>query len=411
MFVLHNTIRDYAWGSTEAIQRLLGQPVDGSPAAELWMGAHPGAPSTLAEPLPAAAGSARVGQTLTELIAADPVSMLGADVAGRFGNRLPFLFKLLAAAKPLSLQVHPSPEQAAAGFAAEQQAGVPVDAPNRNYRDESAKPELVCALSPFEALCGFASPTVAADRLDVLGVPTLSMLAKRVRAEHARGSDALPRCLAMLLDPTTDAGKWVEQAAEVGAGAADPSLALLPRLAEEFPADPGVLVSLLLNFVTLAPGEALYLPAGNIHAYVSGLAVELMSASDNVLRAGLTPKHVDVPELVKLLDPNPFDPTPLTPEPATLAGLLRYRTEADTFELSRVDADQRRGPGRAESIELAAGPQIVFVASGSASLIDGARNQLDLTTGMSVFAPWSDGRLTLTRLSAHATVFRAGVPA
>jgi len=420
MFFLDNTIRDYAWGSPDAIPQLLGRPADGTPAAELWMGAHPGAPSRVAEPLPPGVEPSTAGTSLADLIATDPAAMLGAQVADAFGARLPFLFKVLAAEKPLSLQAHPSPEQAAAGFAAEEAAGVPIDAPERNYRDDAAKPELVCALTPFEALCGFAPPEVAADRLDVLGVPTLSMLAKRLRAlSQADHPDALPRSLAVLLDPATRAGGWVQPAAEAAAGAADPSLALLPRLAEHCPNDPGVLVSLLLNFVTLKPGQALYLPAGNIHAYVSGLAVELMNASDNVLRAGLTPKHVDVPELLRVLDPNPHDATPLTPKLATLAGLTRYETDAASFELTRIDADRvRQASGRRgdrdrpvdADVELPAGPQILFAASGSAAVVDGSRNRVELAAGSSLFAPWSDGALTVRDLAPHTTVFRAAMP-
>lgn len=309
-----NTPRPYAWGSASAIANLLGTTPSGGPEAELWLGAHPGSPSVIVDPTRAGGAS-----TLAEWIAADPGTALG-----RFADagRLPFLLKILAAAHPLSLQAHPTIEQARAGFARENALGIPVDAADRNYKDAFPKPELIFALSPtFDALCGFRPLAEVRDLLELL----LSL--------DAQTEDPQPQPLEDLLDflfgpssssssPDVSLRAVFEWLISSGSGvptlvslvtrlaplSADPSLATAAALAAEYPDDPGIVISLLLNRVTLARGEALYLPSGNIHAYLDGLGVELMAASDNVLRGGLTPKHIDVPELVSVLD---FTPVPV----------------------------------------------------------------------------------------------------
>jgi mannose-6-phosphate isomerase len=404
MFLLENTIRDYAWGSPEAIPELLGKPVTGEPAAELWMGAHSGAPSKVF-------GGPEDGATLDTLIDEDAADLLGPAVIDAFGSRLPYLFKVLAAAKPLSLQAHPSPEQAKAGFRAEQADGaVAADDPNRNYRDDQAKPELIAALTPFEALCGFADPEAVVTRLTTLrgagGPALLDELARLLSsgdADIAAGIALLlrpedPASVRRAVDETVAvARKLVDTTAEADL---DPSLALLPRLAADYPGDPGVLVSLLCNFVVLQPGQALYLPAGNLHAYCSGLGVELMNASDNVLRGGLTSKHIDVDELLHVLDTTPRPAAPIEPTPVA-PGWSVYETDAASFELSLID-----GP-----VALPVAPQILFCASGSASVtVDGTGQHRVLQRGQSVFVPDSDGSITLGDLSTGTAVFRAAPP-
>ncbi len=339
MFVpIANTPRPYAWGATSAIASLLGTVPSGGPEAELWLGAHPGSPSVILDP------SVVGGATdLAEWIAADPATALG-----RFASvgHLPFLLKLLAAASPLSLQAHPTPEQAIEGFARENAAGIPLDAPERNYKDALPKPELIYALSPtFDALCGFRSVGEARSIV-------LALLEADVRRDQPQ-----PRPLEELLESleTDDAPRtafeWL-----LSGGAGVPELVSLVTelaplatgwtlefetvrsLAKEYPGDPGIVISLLLNRVRLSAGEALYLPAGNIHAYLDGLGVELMAASDNVLRGGLTPKHVDVPELLTVLDfrtvPIPY----LVPEEPA-ANVEVFRPDVPDFVLVRVTGD------------------------------------------------------------------------
>ncbi|HEY8790993.1 MAG TPA: mannose-6-phosphate isomerase, class I [Actinopolymorphaceae bacterium] len=405
MFLLENTIRDYAWGSPDAIQHLLGRPVTGEPAAELWMGAHPGAPSRVF-------GGSEDGANLDTLIAEDAADLLGPAVVSAFGARLPYLFKVLAAAKPLSLQAHPSPEQAKAGFRAEQAEGaLAADDPNRNYRDDQAKPELIAALTRFEALCGFAEPTVVATRLDALLAAGAPAGLRDLRATLLDGPpvQAIAAALVSLLRPDepddirdlVDATVVTARAlADADADGTDPSIALLPRLARDYPGDPGVLVSLLCNFVVLEPGQALYLPAGNLHAYCSGLGMELMNASDNVLRGGLTPKHIDVDELLHVLDTTPRPATPVEPTQVE-PGWVSYDTDAPSFELGRID-----GP-----VTLPAAPQILFCASGSAHVTaTGTGESRALGAGQSVFVPDVDGPVAVAEVAPGTSIFRAAPP-
>ncbi len=400
MYLLDNTVRDYDWGSHEIIQHLLGMPVDGRPAAEVWMGAHPGAPSRVD-------GGPHDGESLVDLIAADPAGTLGPEVAAAFGDRLPYLFKFLAAGKPLSLQAHPSPAQARDGYLAEQARGLAPDDPDRNYKDDQAKPELICALTPFEALCGFAEPDVVVARLETLldaGAPAeLEILAATLAEGPA--SEAIAAALVSLLRPDdpdamrTTVAETVQVAAGLTAiGDVDASIALLPRLAEDYQGDPGILVSLLCNFVVLAPGQALYLPAGNLHAYCSGAGVELMNASDNVLRGGLTSKRVDVDELLHVLDTTPLAVVPV--EPTTVVpGWTAYPTAAPSFELSRIDG----------IVDAGGGPAIYLCTQGSATLAPVRGQDRDIARGQAYFVP-ADGSVTVRPHTPETVVFRAALP-
>jgi mannose-6-phosphate isomerase len=411
MYLLENTLRPYAWGSRTAIAELLGRDPSGGPEAELWIGAHPGAPSVAALP-----GGGTTG--LDELIGADPADTLGPDAAARFGGRLPYLMKVLAAGSALSLQVHPSPEQAAAGFDAEEQAGVPADSPQRNYKDRSAKPELIFALSPFEALCGFRPPAEAAavfGHLEGLmdpGSDEAGVLGAVASELEAGGTAGLRPAFEMLLAAGADVVAPVEAAvatagrAETAGGFAN-DLATLAELGSQYPGDPGVLIALLLNRVSLGPGEVLYLPAGNIHAYLSGLGIEVMASSDNVLRGGLTPKHVDTAELLRTVVFEPLAPPSLKAE-VTLLGQELYRPPFEEFQLQRIALDAVRDtagsmgagePGAGEPgagsggsmapshVPLAQnGPTVVLVVSGSV-LLDSPKSDLILERGQSAFVP------------------------
>lgn len=380
---LTNTIRPYAWGSTTAIPALLGTEPTGEPQAEMWMGAHPGAPSRLDR------GSGET--TLTEVIAADPEGELGAAAVARFGPRLPFLLKILAAGAPLSLQVHPDLEQAKAGYADEERRGVPVDAGHRNYKDPNHKPEMICALTPFDGLCGFRAPHEAADLLEGLGVDSLKPYADLLRA-HPEDA-ALREVLTAVL--TADRDQMAATVAEAAAAAerlGGPYKAYA-ALVHDYPGDPGVIAAMLLNHVQLQPGEAMFLGAGVPHAYIEGLGVELLANSDNVLRAGLTPKHVDVPELLKIVKFESGDPKVLRPEGDAEEV---YETPIDEFRLSRF----LLAPGGASRTLPAGAPQILLCTAGSAKA-----GELALAPGESVFVPAGE----TVELSGTGTVFRATV--
>jgi mannose-6-phosphate isomerase len=349
MFVsITNTPRPYAWGSTSAIASLLGRAPSGEPEAELWLGAHAGSPSVIVDP-----SSVGGATTLAEWIAAAPELTLGRFAAT---GRLPFLLKILAAAHPLSLQAHPTPEQARAGFARENALGIPLDAEHRNYKDAFAKPELIYALSDtFDALCGFRPLEEVRSLLEVLlelDVRTEEPQPQPLENLLARLSSdaALPEVFEWLISSGPGVPTLVSLVTRLAPLSTDPSLATTASLALEYPEDPGIVISLLLNRVTLSRGEALYLPAGNIHAYLDGLGVELMSASDNVLRGGLTPKHIDVPELLGVLDFTPVS-VPYLRASSLGSGVEVFRPGVPDFVLVRVSGDLVRAEGvRAETV-------------------------------------------------------------
>ncbi|WP_333756885.1 mannose-6-phosphate isomerase, class I [Streptomyces sp. IBSBF 3352] len=378
---LDNTVRPYAWGSTTAIPRLLGVEPTGEPQAEMWMGAHPGAPSRTAR------------GTLAEVIEADPERELGAATVAKFGPRLPFLLKLLAAGGPLSLQVHPDLTQARQGYEDEERRGIPVDAGHRNYKDANHKPELICALTEFDGLCGFRDPVQAAGLLDALGVDSLKPY---VDLLHARPEEAaLREVLTAIL--TADRDAMAHTVAEAAAACTRLGGEHTPYagIAHHYPGDPGVIAAMLLNHVRLQPGEALFLGAGIPHAYLSGLGVEIMANSDNVLRCGLTPKHVDVPELLRIVRFEAGDPGVLRPEAAP-DGEEVYETPIDEFRLSRYVLPE----GTTAHDLTRATPQILLCTSGSVRA-----GEHDLTPGRSVFVPAGEK----AEVSGAGTVFRATV--
>ncbi len=295
-----NTPRDYAWGSRTAIAELLGTAPSGGPEAELWLGTHPGSPAVLAD------GSG----TLASVV-----------------EPLPFLLKVIAPAAPLSLQAHPNLAQAAAGFARENALGVPLDSPHRNYKDALHKPELVYALSDeYHALCGFRPVSATVELLATLGRDPL-VLGLRSRLE-----ESLPATFEWLISGGDDVAALVDRVVVLAASTEGLPFATVGLLASEYPDDPAIVISLLMNRVVLRRGEVLYLPAGNIHAYLSGVGIELMSASDNVLRGGLTPKHIDVPELLSVLDFTPL-PVPRLAGVAAAPGVSVFAPPLPDFRL------------------------------------------------------------------------------
>ncbi|MBQ1052801.1 mannose-6-phosphate isomerase, class I [Micromonospora sp. C51] len=369
---LHGPIKDYAWGSRSAIAELQGRPAPSAvPEAELWLGAHPGAPATVER------DAGRIA--LTEVLAAEPVQWLGRPVLDRFGPRLPFLLKVLAAAAPLSLQAHPDAEQARAGHAAEQVRS----GGHRNYVDPFHKPELLVALGPMEALCGFRDPAASARALAALGVPQLRPVLDALAAGPAGLAEAVRRLLEW---PTAERAGLV-----AAARAADgPDADLVARLADAYPADPGVLVALLLNRVRLAAGEAIWMPAGNLHAYLRGTGVEVMAASDNVLRGGLTPKHVDVAELLRVLRFEVLDRPVVAPREVA-DGVVTWPVPVDDFALHRVTV----GDGRPEVTLAVPGPRVVLCTAGRTTVTDGVA-PVTLGPGRAAVGPAAGGSLTVT---------------
>ncbi|MEV7523983.1 mannose-6-phosphate isomerase, class I [Streptomyces sp. NPDC091371] len=380
---LTNTIRPYAWGSTTAIPRLLGVEPTGEPQAEMWMGAHPGAPSRLDR------GDGQ--RALSDVIAADPEGELGAASVAKFGPTLPFLLKILAAGAPLSLQVHPDLAQAKAGFEDEERRGVPFEAGHRNYKDPNHKPEMLCALTPFDGLCGFRPPLEAAELLDGLGVDSLKPYVDMLHAHPEEA--ALREVLTAVL--TADRAEMAHTVAEAAAAAdrLGGPYAAYASLVHHYPGDPGFIAAMLLNHFRLQPGEAVFLGAGVPHAYIEGLGVELLANSDNVLRAGLTPKHVDVPELLKVTRFESGDPNVLRPEGN---GEEVYASPIDEFRLSRF----LLAPGGVARVLPEGTPQILLCTAGSPRV-----GELTLAPGESVFVPAGEK----VELSGTGTVFRATV--
>jgi mannose-6-phosphate isomerase len=402
--VLRGALRTYAWGSHTAIAEFTGRSSPTPhPEAELWLGAHPGDPAWLE-------GDER---SLLDTISADPDGQLGAATRARFGDALPFLAKVLAADEPLSLQAHPSATQAAEGFAREDRQEIPISAPTRNYRDRSHKPELLVALTTFEALAGFRPVARTVEFLKAMSVPGLdpfiNLLSGQTEADGLRALfttwiTAPQADLDVLVPAVLDgAVNYLRSGSTTFAAEAKTTL----QLGELYPSDAGVLASMLLNRITLKSGEGIYLSAGNLHAYLHGMGFEVMANSDNVLRGGLTPKHVDVPELLRVLDFTPTDESALRPAVVTDGIELAYQTPAPEFAVSvlHLDADelghQIDAPARHD------GPQVLLCTEGSAQ-VHAKASVLTLDRGASAWVSADDGPIRLVA-DRPTTLFRATV--
>ena len=368
---LKNSVKYYDWGSPDFIPKLLGIQADGKPHAELWMGSHPGSPSRVV-----LADGSEI--SLGAFIAKDTGCLLGKDAAGLYGC-LPYLFKLLAAGKPLSIQAHPSLEQARNGFELENKAGLAIDAPNRNYKDANHKPEIICALTPFTGMCGFRSPAEIKSLVQAFlfgncppviregFAPLLDVL------EAKETKNALQKFLATVFaipqELRSDITKYVLESDRQ-----DCEWDLMRRFADLYPNDPAIISPLYLNVFRLQPGEAVFLKAGVLHAYIDGFGVELMANSDNVLRGGLTPKHVDVPELMKSLDFSPMLPQIIKPEKSQ--SCFTYPSDCREFSLTVMHCTGSPLPFQP------AGPSICIVTEGCVC-VDGET----LQKGESIFVP------------------------
>lgn len=396
--LMEGSVRTYAWGSRTALAELTGRPSPTShPEAELWFGAHPGSPSALPT----------LGTDLLHHIAGDPENQLGSSADE---GRLPFLLKLLAADQALSLQAHPTKEQAAEGYARENQDGIALGSPVRNYKDDNHKPELLVALTRFEALVGFWPVNRSRELLDALAVPELerytelltyggdgqdgqdgedgqdgqgdagafrALVTTWITLPTQRRTELMRVVLDACRDLVTDTGAVRGDTDLVEDWMRGPAQAALD-LSEQHPGDAGVLISLLLNHVVLEPGDAVFLSAGNLHAYMRGTAVEVMANSDNVLRGGLTTKHVDVPELMKVVD---FAPSP---DPL-------FHPDADgTFAVPVPEFRLRSVQGTDSGPVQVTGPAVVLVADGEAEVTaasSGDGETIPLTAGQAVWVP------------------------
>ncbi|MBV9321451.1 MAG: mannose-6-phosphate isomerase, class I [Mycobacterium sp.] len=406
MELLRGAIRTYAWGSRTAIAEFTGRPVPAAhPEAELWLGAHPADPAWLE--------NEQGNGSLLDALVADPEGQLGSVARSRFGDALPFLVKVLAADEPLSLQAHPSTEQAAEGYLREEKLGIPVSSPVRNYRDTSHKPEMLIALQPFEALAGFRPVALTVELLRALAVsdldPFIDLLndqsdADGLRALFTTWITAPQPDIDVLVPAVLDGAiNYVASGATQFAAEAKTVL----ELGERYPGDAGVLASLLLNRISLGPGEALFLAAGNLHTYLRGVALEIMANSDNVLRGGLTPKHVDVPELLRVLDFTPTIEAQLRP-PTHRDGIsLVYDAPAAEFAASVLTLDGEHLGHEVDAPSRHDGPQILLCIEGSTT-VHGKSKALLLNRGMAAWVSADDGPI---RLVAHqpAQLFRATV--
>jgi mannose-6-phosphate isomerase len=386
---LRGAIQNYDWGSRTALAALLGRSAPSArPEAELWLGAHPNGPAEV-----------RVDarwERLDALVERNAEALLGAPSLAAFGRRLPFLLKVLAVERPLSLQVHPDATQARDGFARQQECA---EAP-RLFVDPGAKPELVCALTPFTALCGLRPLEDLRAQLAGVGLDALvpageheptvfaGFLGSWLRAPLPERRAALRRAL-----------EHAERIAEAG----DPECASLLALAAEHRDDPGVLAPLFLHRVELRPGEALYLPPGELHCYLRGVAVELMASSDNVVRGGLTRKDVDTDALLRITRLTSRRPPILRAEPRA-RGESVWRTPAQEFELSLLDSQQD------DRLELAdrAGAEILWCCEGALQLASAAGKALVLGRGEACLVPASAGAY---RVQGAGRAFRAALPA
>ncbi len=406
VFRLDNPIQHYDWGTPDAIPALLGiDNPGGKPCAELWMGAHPKAPSVAETP--------EGRMPLDRLIARDPSTILGVRASGRFGPALPFLFKVLSAARPLSIQAHPSKLKAERGFEKENFESIPLDAPERNYRDSNHKPEMLVALEDFEGLCGFRPipeilrliKSVAPREYERIaghlernpGKVELSVLFYRFITYSAN----LKRDLLYYTERRIRRILEHEQDEEIRS-----ALTWVLTLMRIYPGDVGALAPLVMNLFRLAPGQGIFIGSGQIHAYLRGTGLEIMANSDNVLRGALTAKNIDIPELLSVLSFTPEGVRILTPLEAG-ESVEEYPSGAEEFRLDRL----RLEPGSTARRRLP-GPEILLCLEGWVTISEEAggsgRGSLALERGGCAFVT---ADLRDYSLSGNGLVFRAGVTA
>jgi len=402
--LIRGAIRTYAWGSRSAIADFTGRPAPTAhPEAELWFGAHPGDPAQLDGP----AGA----MSLLDIIAAAPQAQLGTAVRDRFGDVLPFMVKVLAAEEPLSLQAHPSAQQAVEGYQREDRRGVALKSPIRNYRDRSHKPELLIALGDFEALAGFRPAAHSVELMRALEVPRLEpfigLLADQSDASGLRAlfttwiTAPQPDLDALIPAVLDGAVSYIRSGAKEFAS----EVRAVLELGERYPGDAGVLAALLLNRISLKCGDGIFLPAGNLHSYLQGMAMEVMANSDNVLRGGLTPKHVDVPELLRVLD---FTPVPDARVCTRRDGIeLLYDTPTVEFAASVLMLDGEHLGHEVDAPARHDGPQVLVCTEGSV-IVRTKSEEIQMHRGEAAWVAADDGPISVEATQV-ARLFRATV--
>ncbi len=401
--ILKNIVQAYDWGSYTAIPELLGKKtVSERPQAELWMGAHPKAPSMVQWD--------DGWISLLELIEKNPEDILGKEAAEKFDNRLPYLFKVLAAAKPLSIQAHPGLAEAREGFERENRLGIPLDGFNRNYKDDNHKPECICALTPYWALKGFRKisdilwlwgkirPAGLEDEIDALG-----------NNPNPKGlKEFFNRLMTMERDrrrkAVTDAVKKVQKFVQAGEPSKEAGVfEWMIRLNKAYPEDIGVFAPAMLNLICLQPGQALFLPAGELHSYLEGTGIELMANSDNVLRGGLTPKHVDVPELLRVLSFEDREPDILVPVKKSECERV-YPSFAEEFVLSVISVKKNM----TYTSPLKRSAEILLCTEGESIITDIEKDEkISLVKGTSAIVPAS---VRQYGIEGSAVIYKAAVP-
>lgn len=390
--LMQNPIQGYDWGSHDSLTTLFGIPnPEGKPQAELWMGAHPNGCSEIT--------CGDQVQKLSTLIDSAPAAVLGEATLARFGS-LPFLFKVLCAEKALSIQVHPSKAQAETGFAKEEAAGIDPKAANRNYKDPNHKPELVFALTPYQAMNGFRSIPAILVLFERVKLAAIADLTGALATAHAanQGEAGLQHFFQQLLmlEGVRKEAALTDLLAYANEHQDEETFALITSLAAQYPGDVGLFSPLLLNVVTLQPGQAMFLDACTPHAYVRGTGLEIMANSDNVLRAGLTPKYIDVAELL--------DCTRCLPKPDDQILLAPHREGAvQHFEVPVPDFTFSVYPAGEHALTTASA-EILFAIDGPVILKRGD-NTLRLEKGQSAFIPAATGSY---QLLAEGRVARAG---
>jgi mannose-6-phosphate isomerase len=395
--VLTNSIQTYEWGSHTAIAKLLGFPAPSEePQAELWMGAHPKAPSRV-----------KINdehQPLIDLIEKHPIDILGQHSATLYGNQLPYLFKVLASEMPLSIQAHPNTDQAISGYARENDLGILINAPHRNYKDDHHKPECLCALTPFWGLCGFRKISQILYLLQRACPQTLRRALHHLKTQP--DSTGLKIFFQSIMTMEKEKALSVIQEAVTQADSRkgeDDAFDWIIKLAAVYPGDIGVIFPAVLNLVCLRPGEAMYLSSGELHAYLHGVGMEIMANSDNVLRGGLTPKHVDVPELMNVLTFQERTIDVLQPE-ADRPHEKLYRTPAEEFILSAITLKQ----GDTYESLTERSVEIMLVTEGRVEILDeGNGKRSEMTSGVSVIVPAAVPRYII---KGEGVVYKAAVP-
>ena len=398
IFKLRNHIREYAWGSKTFIPHLQGKnEASQEPQAELWIGTHLSAPSRVMI-------NGRE-ESLRDIISEQPNKMLGKKVAEEFKNELPFLFKILAAASPLSIQAHPNKAQAEKGYKLENEQNISLDSPERTYKDDNHKPELICALTNFELMCGFQPIIEIVDRIKYLHLeyfipgikeletdPSTKNLKKMFSELMSKHNDNQTKQVSILINKITELEPRDENEILI--------FRWITRLAAIYPKDMGVFSPLFLNVVKLKPGEALFIKAGVLHAYLNGCGVEIMANSDNVLRGGLTQKNINFPELIKTLK---FDEKGLKRiQPEFINNEYIYKTTAKEFQLSKILVKDAESFVKA-NISTA---EIILCTEGSGSITWSGSN-LELKTGDSVFIPYAISEYSI---EGSMELFRVVVP-